>query len=47
MVLMLAHYFVLCSLPWFTNADGSIDGLFYLLMIATQICQQVERVPCR
>jgi len=28
-------------MPWFVNDDGNLDGLFYLLMIATQICQQV------
>jgi len=42
MVLMLVHFFLLRSIPWFINDDGNIDGLFYILMIATQICQQVS-----
>ena len=39
---MLVHFFLLRSIPWFINDDGNIDGLFYMLMIATQICQQVS-----
>ena len=42
MVLLLLDYFLLSSLPWFTNADGNIDGLFYLLMFVKQIGQQVR-----
>ena len=38
---MLLHFFLLRSMPWFVNDDGNLDGLFYFLMIATQICQQV------
>ena len=42
MLLMLFHYFLLSSLPWFTSDDGNIDALFYMLMFFTQICQQVQ-----
>ena len=38
---MLFHYFLLCSMPWFVNDDGELDGLFYLLLIFMMIFQQV------
>ena len=41
---MLLHFFLLRSMPWFVNDDGNLDGLFYFLMIATQICQQVFHI---